>query len=151
MMGTRRVRKGERRAPHPVLVVNVVIFGSGERILLTRRADCGLWCLPGGYVEIGESAAEAVVREVKEELGVDVSVLKLSGLYSASNLVITPPAARHIIVACFVSEIICGEPAPGEEVMDIAYFDRGNLPDLVPNHLPRIEDALKNRPHAFFD
>jgi len=142
---------GVRQPLYPVLVVNAIILGSDQSILLTRREDNGLWCLPGGYVEIGETAAGAVAREVNEDICVDVTVTKLHGLYSASNRIITSPALRHIVVASFGCEITRGLPRPGDEVVEVAYFRRDALPTLVPNQLVRIDDALSGRRHAAFD
>src|SRR3989304_401705 len=53
-----------------------------EKVLLTQRTDNGRWCLPGGAMESGESAAEACEREVWEETGLHVHVKRLIGVYS---------------------------------------------------------------------
>src|SRR5579885_2118778 len=58
-----------------------IILDEQERVLLCHRCDVDLWNLPGGGVEPGETAAEAVVREVKEEVGLKVTVRKLVGIY----------------------------------------------------------------------
>lgn len=64
-----------------------------EKVLLTRRADNGRWCLPGGRMESGESAAEACEREVLEETGLTVRVTRLVGVYSNPDQLVTlrPP------------------------------------------------------------
>ena len=62
--------------------VAAVIHNGDGRILLQRRSDNGLWGLPGGSVEIGESVRDAIVREVREETGLTVEVLRLIGVYS---------------------------------------------------------------------
>ena len=61
---------------------------SGAKVLLTRRTDNGRWCLPGGRMDPGESAAETCVREVLEETGLQVEVVRLIGLYSSPNVII---------------------------------------------------------------
>jgi len=58
---------------------------SREKVLLTKRTDNGLWCLPGGGVDPGESVEETVIREVQEETGLTVRVLRLIGVYSDPN------------------------------------------------------------------
>ena len=56
-----------------------VVFDAQGRILLHRRTDNGKWALPGGAIEIGETADQTVVREVLEETGYEVSVVRLVG------------------------------------------------------------------------
>ena len=60
-----------------------VCFDLQGAILLQRRIDNGNWALPGGAIEIGETAEQAVVREVKEETGYEAAVVRLIGIYSA--------------------------------------------------------------------
>ena len=61
---------------------NAIIFDDDGGILLEKRSDNGWWGLPGGHVEIGESAQDAVVREVLEETGLVVEIMRLVGVYS---------------------------------------------------------------------
>jgi ADP-ribose pyrophosphatase YjhB (NUDIX family) len=63
------------------LGVNVAVIEDG-RVLLTQREDFEVWCLPGGQVESGESLAQAAVREVREETGLHIELLRLVGIYS---------------------------------------------------------------------
>src|SRR5262245_3038067 len=78
-------------APAPnriVPAVSAVVADEAGELVLQRRADNGLWALPGGVVEVGESVAQAVVREVKEETGLDVEPVGLVGVYSDPRHVI---------------------------------------------------------------
>ena len=59
-----------------------IVFDPRGNLLLHRRADNGRWALPGGAIETGETAAEAVVREVGEETGYVIEVLRIVGVYS---------------------------------------------------------------------
>ena len=65
----------------PGVAVNVAVIHE-EKILLTKREDFEVWCLPSGGVEEGEFLAEAAIRETKEETGVDVELTRLVGVYS---------------------------------------------------------------------
>ena len=96
---------------------SAAIFDEHGRILLTRRADNGQWCLPGGGLEPGESAAEACEREVLEETGLSVRVKRLVGVYShADQLIVYPDGGKFQIVALhFEAEIIAGEPGLSNE------------------------------------
>ena len=84
--------------------VSAVIFDRRGRLLLQQRSDGGQWGLPGGSVEIGESLADAVRREVHEETGLDVTVRRLIGVYSDPALqVVRYPTGHvwHYVGVCF--------------------------------------------------
>src|SRR5215203_4910969 len=81
----RRVHFRDPSAPAATVVVPsvfVVVRGRGGRLLLVRRCDSGTWELPGGRVDIGESAAEAAIRETAEEAAVRVVVTGLVGVFT---------------------------------------------------------------------
>jgi 8-oxo-dGTP pyrophosphatase MutT (NUDIX family) len=65
----------------PGLAVIVAVIDDGK-VLLTKREDFEVWCLPGGGVEDGESMAEAAIRETWEEAGIQVELTRLVGVYS---------------------------------------------------------------------
>ena len=62
--------------------VAAVVLADDRRVLLVKRADVGRWALPSGRGEPGEAVADAVVREVREEVGPDVALVRLPGVYS---------------------------------------------------------------------
>ena len=79
------------------------------RLLLTRRVDNGLWVLPGGKLELGETIAEAVVREVGEEAGVEVEVTGLAGIYTHPGHVIAyddGPALQEFSVCLHARRVV---------------------------------------------
>ena len=85
------LRFGERIGKQGVLRpgASALIFDEArEKFLLTRREDNGRWCLPGGGMDPGESVAEACVREVLEETGLEVRVTKLVGIYTSPDLLV---------------------------------------------------------------
>lgn len=86
-----KIIEGERIGAEARLSVGcsaIVYDDAGEKILLTRRTDNGQWCLPGGAMEAGESLSEACIREVFEETGLHVRVLRLIGVYSTPHRII---------------------------------------------------------------
>ena len=90
---------------------SAVIFDeTREKVLLTKRADNGLWCLPSGGVDPGESVEETILREVYEETGLTVRVLRLIGVYSDPNslIVYRDDTAVQIVALSFEAEIIDG-------------------------------------------
>ena len=133
--------------------VSAVIFDRRGRLLLQQRSDGGQWGLPGGSVEIGEAVAAAVIREVKEETGLDVTVKRLVGVYSNPALqVVRYPDGNvwHYVNVCFECAARGGELTTCDETLDLRYFVAGRLPaTLLPNHRIRIRDARARRAAAF--
>jgi ADP-ribose pyrophosphatase YjhB (NUDIX family) len=133
-------------------VAAVIQDGSGQ-ILLQRRSDNGLWGLPGGSVEIGEFVRDAIVREVREETGLSVEVVRLIGVYSDPRIQIVRYAdgnVVHYISTLYACRILGGDLQTGDETLELRFFDPSALPeDLLPMHRIRIQDALANSPAAF--
>jgi ADP-ribose pyrophosphatase YjhB (NUDIX family) len=120
-----------------LLGVNTAVFKDG-RVLLTRREDFHVWCLPGGSVDDGESVAQAAMREVTEETGLEVRLTRMVGIYSRPGWI---EGGYHIVV--FTAEQIGGqlEPAP-REVVEIEFFGIDALPDrMLIGQRERILDA----------
>lgn len=131
---------------------SAAIFDEQQRILLTRRADNGQWCLPGGGMESGESAAEACEREVFEETGLRVRVKRLVGVYShPDQLVVYRDGNKaHIIALHFEAEIIGGELGLSDETTDFGYFTLDEMQGLefLGRHKERILDTFGNYSQA---
>jgi ADP-ribose pyrophosphatase YjhB (NUDIX family) len=118
-----------------MLGANVAIL-QNNTVLLTRREDWEIWCLPGGAVDPGESVAEAALREAREETGLHIRLLTLVGLYSR-------PAWQTYNIALFTAEIVGGELRPqAGEVIDMQFFPLDALPeDLLAGHRQRLADV----------
>ncbi len=120
------------------LGVNIAIIDTG-RVLLTRREDFRVWCLPGGGVDEGESIAQAAIREAREETGWDVELTRLVGVYSLPDAL---PGSGHAVVssAKAISGTLTLDPS---EVLEAQFFCADELPvDLIWWHRRRILDAL---------
>jgi ADP-ribose pyrophosphatase YjhB (NUDIX family) len=133
---------------------SAVIFDETRtKVLLTRRTDNGLWCVPGGAMESGESAAEACEREVFEETGLKVRVTRLVGVYSNPNqLVIYPDGTKvHIVALGFEAEIVGGELGLSNETTDVGFFSLAEIKDMPMHgkHRERVEDTFSNQTEAF--
>ena len=133
---------------------SAVIFDeTRKKVLLTRRADNGLWCVPGGAMESGESVSETCEREVLEETGLKVRAMRLVGVYSnPDELVIYPDGTKVQIVALgFEAEVISGELSLSDETTGFGYFsfDEIETMEFSGNHKQRIHDALENQPETF--
>jgi ADP-ribose pyrophosphatase YjhB (NUDIX family) len=133
---------------------SATIFNSSrQKVLLTRRTDNGLWCLPGGGVDAGESVSEACEREVLEETGLIVKVKKLLGIYSDPHLLVEyADGNRFQIVALnFEAEIVGGELIISNETTAVDFFDTKQMKvlDIMKPHKVRLEDAFAIQGHAF--
>jgi ADP-ribose pyrophosphatase YjhB (NUDIX family) len=142
LYGPRLGKEGQLRVG-----TSAIIFDAKrEKVLLTRRTDNGRWCLPGGIMESGESAAEACEREVWEETGLKVRVTRLIGVYSnPDQLVVYKDGNKaFFVVLNFEAEIIDGELGLSNETTDAGYFSLIEMEGMQMHgeHKNRVEDAF---------
>ncbi len=126
---------------------SAVIFDeSRQKVLLTRRADNGRWCLPGGGMDSGESVAETCEREVWEETGLKVRATRLIGVYSNPDQLIVYPDGKKVfmVVLSFEAEIIGGKLGLSNETTAFGYFSLEEMESMPMHglHKQRVEDAL---------
>ncbi len=115
--------------------VFAIICDAGNRVLLCHRRDFDAWNLPGGRVESGELPPEALIREVREETGLEVAIERLVGVYGKVD--------RDELVFAFTCRVVGGALTVTEESSACEYFDPAHLPaNLLPKHVERIHDAL---------
>ena len=87
--------------------VAVIIFDADKRVLLQKRADVGLWGIPSGHVEPGETLLNAAVREVMEETGLEVRIKRLIGIYSdPASQVFCYPNGKNVHFYLLWAEIV---------------------------------------------
>lgn len=104
----------------PYLAVSAAIIRDG-RVLVARRARgpaLGVWTLPGGVVEAGETLAEALKREVTEETGLSVEPVALAGFREVVMRDAGARVERHFVIMCFASRWIAGEPELNDELSE---------------------------------
>ena len=125
----------------------VIFDKKHEKVLLTQRADNQRWCLPGGRMESGESAAEACEREVWEETGLRVRAKRLIGVYSnPDQLVIYPDGNKvFMVVLSFEAEVISGKLGLSDETLAFGYFSLTEMESMPMHgeHKSRVEDAMR--------
>lgn len=116
----------------------------GERILLIRRGNDpfkGLWALPGGFVEYGETTEHAAVREVEEETGLRCEINRLVGVYSAPDR----DPRGHTISIVYVMSVREGEMKAGDDAAGAEWHNLAELPEEIAfDHSDIIRDALKS-------
>lgn len=130
-----------------VVVCATAIFDpTGEKLLLTRRADNGEWCMPGGHMEPGESAIEASARETEEETGLKVKVGRLIGLYATPHRIATYPDGNRIqsVVLSFEATPVGGELSLSDETTEVGFYSLEDVKTMgIPEHqTERIIDAF---------
>jgi ADP-ribose pyrophosphatase YjhB (NUDIX family) len=117
-----------------------------ENVLLVKRSDNGLWCLPGGHFEPGETVSKGCEREVLEETGLIVRVKRLTGVYSRHPIVY-PDKKVYAVVLNFEVEQLGGEITPSEETPEVKFFPVAEVMNmgLFHGHWLHILDALPKR------
>lgn len=129
-------------AVRPTLAASAAIFRDDGRVLLASRTKApsdGLFSLPGGRVETGESLRDAAIREVMEEIGIAIEIL---GFADHAEIIEHDEAGVplvHYVVCCFAARWISGEPQTGPEAGEIIWADDALLANLKTTlRLPQI-------------
>ena len=116
----------------PFLAASAAIVRDGK-ILVVRRARPpanGLYTLPGGVVEIGETLMEAVAREVREETALEIEPVALAGFRETIVRDADSRVERHFIILCFASGWRAGDPVLNEELSEARWLDPAELAGL---------------------
>lgn len=123
----------------PKIMVDVVIPSEGGVVLIRRGTDPyeGMWALPGGFVELGETVENAAAREAKEETNLDVELERLVGVYSEPD---RDPRGHNVSVT-FLARVIGGNPAAATDADEVEILDPSEV-ELAFDHREIIEDAL---------
>ena len=129
---------------------SAVILDEAGRILLHRRDDNELWSIPGGGMEVGERIADTVVREVREETGLEVEPETIVGIYSNPHHVVeySDGEVRQQFSVCFACRLVGGELATSDESLEVGFFTPAEI-EAMPMHESirlRIHHYLEHRP-----
>ena len=122
----------------PILVVVALIKNNDGRILLQKRCDKkfpeadGKWAFTGGKVDFGESPERALIRECKEEIGCDISIVRMLPITLTKIWETGDGHTMHFVVLCYEARITNGVPMPGDpKVSEIKWYG--------PEEIERIE------------
>jgi ADP-ribose pyrophosphatase YjhB (NUDIX family) len=124
----------------PKVDVRAAAF-DGERVLLVREREDGGWSLPGGWADVGETPAEAAVREVYEESGYRVRAVRLISAYDRDRHE-HPPIPYHVYKLVFLCETLDETPTRAVDAEGVGFFGEHELPDLS---LSRVTPAQIKR------
>ena len=125
-----------------------IFDSSRQKLLLTRRADNGRWCVPGGAMDPGESASEACVREVFEETGLVVEVKRLVGVYTSPDWLFVYADGNRIQPVALFFEVmpLKGELCVTEETNEVGYYTQKEMKKMDVH-----EDLYERIEHVFED
>jgi 8-oxo-dGTP diphosphatase len=119
--------------PRPYIAVSAAVFRN-DRVLIVRRAQppaAGLYTLPGGVVELGETLAEAAIREVREETGLEIEPLTLAGYREVIARDADGRVERHFVILPFAARWLGGEMRLNEELAEARWLTPPELSDLA--------------------
>ena len=128
----------------PILAVSAAIIRDGK-VLIVRRARLpahGLYTLPGGGVEVGETLVEAVAREVREETALVVEPVALAGYREAIARDGDGRIERHFVILPFAARWISGEPVLSEELSEALWLDPATIAGL--DATPGLREIVAN-------
>ncbi|KMY85925.1 MutT/nudix family protein [Candidatus Paraburkholderia calva] len=139
---------------NPKLDVRCAVFNDAGQVLLVRETIDGNWSLPGGWADVGVSLAENAVKEVREESGYTVDIVRLLAVWDL-NKHGHPPSVFHIWKLVFLGTIVSAGEMIGAETSDVAFFDLDALLTLsrgriLPEQIRRL-DALRRSGEIEFD
>ncbi|CAM3231251.1 NUDIX domain-containing protein [Prescottella defluvii] len=131
--------------------VSVVLFDDDGRLLLTQRADNGLWAVVSGILEPGEEPGPAVLREVREETGLEAQLLRVVSIGAAGPVTYPNGDIASYLDVCFVARVVSGEAhVADDENLDVRWFSPDALPaDMTASSKQRIAAALRDEPTWF--
>jgi ADP-ribose pyrophosphatase YjhB (NUDIX family) len=133
--------------------VTAIVTDTSDAILLVHKTDNDLWALPGGGMDLGESIAQTVAREVKEETGLDVEVTGIVGLYTDPGHVIAydDGEVRQQCSVCFTTRLLGGVVTTSSETSEVRFVPPKRLDTLRihPSMRLRIDHYLQSRPEPY--
>lgn len=128
-------------ASNPVPTVDIIIEIDDGIILIKRKNPPYGWALPGGFIDYGESAESAAVREAKEETNLDITQLKQFHVYSDPER----DPRFHTITVVFIARAK-GIPRAKDDAIEIGIYNKNNLPeDIAFDHKKILNDYFEKR------
>ncbi|MGL4575330.1 MAG: NUDIX domain-containing protein, partial [Burkholderiaceae bacterium] len=128
-----------------------------DQVLLVRERRDGLWTLPGGWADVGESPKQCVEKEILEESGYVAKAVRLAAVKDRALHPYTPRFVQHVYKMFFLCELIGGASRTSIETSEVAFFSRDDLPPLSEDRVLAADInmlyAFRNEPdrQAYFD
>lgn len=140
---------GRSYPSQPIVGVGAIVL-EGDTVLLVRRGrdpQKGLWSLPGGALELGETLHQGVAREMLEETGLEIRILEFVESFERITSDIAGRIEFHYVLLDYLCESLGGTLAAGDDAVEVAWVPRAELPrrQLTADTLPVIERAFDLR------
>lgn len=128
---------------YPTAKVDIrgMLLSPDKKILLVRESADGKWSLPGGWADIGYSPKEVIVKEFKEETGIDITVTSLLAVFD-KRLHVHPPQPFYVYKMVFYCNADLLEINKGFDVLDVGFFDINDLPALSEDRILQSQVEL---------
>ncbi|WP_214808033.1 NUDIX hydrolase [Exiguobacterium sp. s102] len=129
--------------PKHSLSAGAVVLDEHGKILLIKGPERG-WEFPGGVIELGETIEDGIIREVKEESGIDIEVTHFCGIYQ--NI------SQHVCATCWLAKAVGGTPQTSSESLEVGFFSLEEVLDMVTwsNFSKRILKILNEAEQPFY-
>ena len=121
--------------------VNVVVTNDADEILMIRRTDNDNWAVPGGAIDLGESVAQAAVRETCEESGIECEITGIVGIYSDPKHVLLYTSngeVRQEFSIVLTARPLSGQPTPSSESSEVRWVPVSEVRDYTMDRSMRI-------------
>jgi len=114
---------------NPIPAACIIVTDEAGRLLLVKRSvepQKGLWCLPGGFMELGETPEQAALRELQEETGLTGKIDRLISADSSNSAIY-----NTVALICYSMTEYSGDPAAGDDACDLGFFSPDELPEIA--------------------
>jgi ADP-ribose pyrophosphatase YjhB (NUDIX family) len=134
----------------PKVDVRGAVIEDGRILLVRETADCGRWTMPGGWADANQSPSECVIRELREESGLEVTVRKLAAVYDRARQG-HPPHPFHVYRLFFLCDVVGGAPKAGLETSEVAFFGENEIPKelsmerILPHQIRRMFEHARDK------
>ena len=138
------MRKFVGHSPLMATAAMCILYDKEKGLLLERRADNGMWCVPGGAIELGETLEQALAREVREETSLAIADPVLFDVQASVHMVYPNQDEVYYTDVVYIVEKYTGALKPDRESTELKWFGLDELPDnIMPTQIGYIEKFLQ--------
>ena len=125
------MRKYVGHSPVMATAAMCIIYDENKGILFEKRTDNGMWCVPGGAIELGESLEQALAREVKEETSLDIANAELFDVAASVHMVYPNKDEVYYTDVVYIVKDYSGTLKPDAESTELRWFKMDELPENI--------------------